>query len=126
MNKKKILTADLEIGMVTAEAVYNFSNHLIISSNTTLTPDIIDKLKYYSIKSVKILLPDDNMETSQNGGNLTYFQKIQLSQEFKIFETEFNSCVNDFKGELNDLVVKNGEGIINNMLEHVDSIFNLL
>ncbi len=126
MNKKKILTADLEIGMVTAEAVYNFSNHLIISSNTTLTPDIIDKLKYYSIKSVKILLPDDNMETSQNGGNLTYFQKIQHSQEFKIFETEFNSCVNDFKGELNDLVVKNGEGIINNMLEHVDSIFNLL
>ena len=119
MNKKKILTADLEIGMVTAEAVYNFSNHLIISSNTTLTPDIIDKLKYYSIKSVKILLPDDNMETSQNGGNITYFQKIQHSQEFKIFETEFNSCVNDFKGELNDLVVKNGEGIINNMLEHV-------
>lgn len=127
MEKKKILTDNLEIGMVTAEAVYNFSNHLIISSNTTLTPDIINKLKYYSIKSVKILFPEDNREIPQNdredGKDLTYFEKIQVSKEFKVFETEFNSCVNDFKGELNDLVVKNGEGIIDNMLGHVDSIF---
>jgi len=58
MKKKKILTANLEKGMVTAEAVYNFSNHLIISSNTTLTTDIIEKLKYYSVGSVKILVPE--------------------------------------------------------------------
>ncbi len=36
MKIKKILTANLKIGMVTAEAVYNSSNHLVIASNTTL------------------------------------------------------------------------------------------
>lgn len=129
MDKKKILTANLEIGMVTAEAVYNFSNHLIISSNTTLTPDIIDKLKYYSIKSVKVFVPEQNMDAVQpdlqeSSRNLTYFEKIQSSEEFRVFENEFNSCVNDFKGELNDLVAKSGDGIIENMLGHVDQIFN--
>lgn len=128
MNKKKILTTNLEIGMVTAEAVYNFSNHLIISSNTTLTPDIIDKLKYYSVKSVKILVPEDSdanfgASPEENGSSLTYFEKIQASNEFKIFENEFNSCVNSFKSELNDFVVKNSDGVIDNMLKHVDQIF---
>ena len=98
MNKKKILTANLEIGMVTAEAVYNFSNHLIISSNTTLTPDIIDKLKYYSVKSVKILVPAENEDAAlpvlnEDVKDLTYFEKIQVSEEFKVFESEFNTCV---------------------------------
>ncbi|MCI8746829.1 MAG: HD-GYP domain-containing protein [Lachnospiraceae bacterium] len=129
MNKKKILTANLEIGMVTAEAVYNFSNHLIISSNTTLTPDIIDKLKYYSVKSVKIFIPVEYENTGpqipeEYVKDLTYFEKIQVSEEFKVFESEFNTCVNDFKDELNDLVAKNGDGIIENMLGHVDQIFN--
>lgn len=129
MNKKKILTANLEIGMVTAEAVYNFSNHLIISSNTTLTPDIIDKLKYYSVKSVKILVPAENEDAAlpvlnEDVKDLTYFEKIQVSEEFKVFESEFNTCVNDFKDELNDLVAKNADGIIENMLGHVDQIFS--
>ena len=129
MNKKKILTANLEIGMVTAEAVYNFSNHLIISSNTTLTPDIIDKLKYYSVKSVKILVPVENEDAvlpvlKEDIKDLTYFEKIQVSEEFKVFESEFNTCVNDFKDELNDLVAKNADGIIENMLGHVDQIFS--
>lgn len=97
MNKKKILTANLEIGMVTAEAVYNFSNHLIISSNTTLTPDIIDKLKYYSVKSVKIFIPVEYENTGpqvpeEYVKDLTYFEKIQVSEEFKVFESEFNTC----------------------------------
>lgn len=129
MKKKKILTANLEIGMVTAEAVYNFSNHLIISSNTTLTPDIIDKLKYYSVKSVKIIVPEENEcdilpFSEEDSGDLTYFEKIQVSEEFRIFESEFNSCVNDFKGELNAFVAKNSEGIIDDMLRHVDQIFS--
>lgn len=137
MKKRKILTANLETGMVTAEAVYNFSNHLIISSNTILTEDIIEKLKYYSVRSVKILTPDDEEQTTdsqaasnnintpdKNTSGQTYFAKIQSSKEFKAFEDEFNSCINDFKAELNDLVIKNSDGIVENMLKHIDSIFN--
>ena len=93
MKIKKILTANLKIGMVTAEAVYNSSNHLVIASNTTLTPDIIDKLKYYSVRSVKILVPEEGKEIfdgiqflnpqAQNG--MTYYEKIQSSQETRTY-----------------------------------------
>ncbi len=132
MKIKKILTANLKIGMVTAEAVYNSSNHLVIASNTTLTPDIIDKLKYYSVRSVKILVPEEGKEifdgtqflNPQAQNDMTYYEKIQSSQEFKIFEMTFNSCVNEFRSELNDLVVKSNDGIINDMLKHVDTIFS--
>ncbi len=59
MESKKMLTANLKPGMVCSEAAYTSSNHLVIQSHTTLTPDIIDKLKYYAIKSVKIYITED-------------------------------------------------------------------
>ena len=59
MKTIKMRTADLKPGMVSSEAAYTFGNHLIIQSNTTLTPDIIDKLKYYAIKSIKVYIPDN-------------------------------------------------------------------
>ena len=45
MKKKKILTPNLKSGMITAEEVYDFSNRLIISTNTELDNDIIDPPK---------------------------------------------------------------------------------
>ncbi len=120
MEKKKMLTANLRPGMVTAESVYNYSNNLIISSNTTLTSDIIDKLKYYSIRSVKILTGGgDGADAAQP----TYFEKIRETKEFKEFEVEYSACVDDFKIELNDIVVKNDRQIIDAMLSQVDRIF---
>lgn len=59
MKTKKFLTANLKPGMVSAEAAYTYNNHLVIQSNTTLTPDIIDKLKYYAVKAVKIYITED-------------------------------------------------------------------
>ena len=60
MKTKKVLTANLKPGMVSSEAAYTFTNHLVIKSNTTLTEDIIEKLKYYAIKAVKIYVPEEN------------------------------------------------------------------
>ena len=66
MKTKKILTANLTPGMVTAESAYTYTNHLVIQSNTVLTDEIIDKLKYYAVKSVKILVEEDSDEASNN------------------------------------------------------------
>ena len=49
MKTKKVFTTNLVPGMVIAEAAYTGDNHLVIQSNTEITEDIIDKLKYYSI-----------------------------------------------------------------------------
>ena len=101
MDTKKVLTANLKPGMVSSEAAYTYSNHLVIQSNTTLTPDIIDKLKYYAVKSIKIYMaedgpyiatqdsPDNSPETNEiEDGAIgsTYFERIQESDEYKEFK----------------------------------------
>ena len=65
MKTKKVFTANLVPGMVIAEAAYTSDNHLVIQSNTEITEDIIDKLKYYSIKTVRIYLNEPN-ETNKS------------------------------------------------------------
>ena len=127
MKTKKVLTANLKPGMVAAEAAYTFTNHLVIQSNTTLTDDIIDKLKYYAVKSVKIF---ENDETADSGNSApatatetpTYFERIQESEEFKEFSNEFDESLDTFKTQLNDIVVKNSDGIVDDMLGNITKI----
>ncbi len=138
MKTKKFLTANLKPGMVSAEAAYTYNNHLVIQSNTTLTPDIIDKLKYYAVKAVKIYITEDgepdiaseNKEISLVSppsldiDGSTYFERVQQSEEFSEFKEIFTSSVDNFKEELNDIVVKNGTDTVTEMLHEVDNILS--
>lgn len=135
MKTKKILTANLEPGMVSSEAAYTFTNHLVIQSNTTLTPDIIDKLKYYAIKSIKVYITDEDFDmtaqdtapTTSSGLNFdgtTYFERIQQSENFKEFRDIFTNSVENFKIELNDIITKNDTSIVNDMLQEVNTILS--
>ncbi len=127
MKTKKVLTANLKPGMILSEAAYTYTNHLIIPSNTELDEDLIEKMKYYAIKSIRIFLPDDEDETSDDlsesiSAELSYYERIQHSKEFKAFSKEFDSSVELFKTELNNMVVQNSDGIVDTMLEHVHTI----
>lgn len=55
---KKLLTATLKPGMIVAEDTYTEQNRLVMQKDTILTAEIIQKLRYYSVKSVIILIPD--------------------------------------------------------------------
>ena len=116
MDTKKILTANLKPGMVSSEAAYTFSNHLVIQSNTTLTPDIIDKLKYYAVKSIKIYMSEDGPyiakqpeelsktdNSEKPSGDSTYFERIQQSNEFKEFKEIFNLLSHHRNANKNDM-----------------------
>lgn len=138
MKTKKVLTANLKPGMVSCEAAYTSSNHLVIQSNTTLTPDIIDKLKYYAIRSVKVYIPDVEEPVSDaalgtpeiegadvNIEGLTYFERVQQSDQFKEFKESVTQSVNNFKSQLNDIVTKtNVSDICDDMLHEVDVIIS--
>lgn len=140
MKTKKVLTANLKPGMVSSESAYTYSNHLVIQSNTTLTPDIIDKLKYYAVKAIKIYVTEDGLPDSpgflSNESELlsvpgtpdldspTYFEKIQKTEEFIEFKKCFTESVEDFKKELNDFVIKNDINIVDNMLSEVNHILS--
>lgn len=141
MKTKKVLTSNLKPGMVSSEAAYTYTNHLVIQSNTTLTPEIIDKLKYYAVKSVRVYIPDEDA-SKEKGKNTptdtpqekapvshgpsfdgpTYFERVQQTEQFVEFKDNFTSSISSFKDELNDIVAKNATDVTDNMLHEVDSI----
>lgn len=137
MKTKKMLTANLKPGMVSSEAAYTYSNHLVIQSNTTLTPDIIDKLKYYAIKSIRVYVQEEsetaatavseptlgpNQGLDFNGP--TYFERVQQTEQFVQFKETFTNSVDTFKQQLNDIVTINSSDIVKDMLGEVDGILS--
>lgn len=134
MKSKKVLTAVLKPGMVSAEAAYTYSNHLVIQSNTTLTPEIIDKLKYYAVKSVKVYVNENGTpdikeqtesapETNTTASDApTYFERVQQSEEFIDFKNAFTSTIDIFKQQLDDIASSNSPAIVKEMLNEVHSI----
>lgn len=138
MKIKKVLTANLKPGMVSADAAYTFTNHLVIQSNTTLTPDIIDKLKYYAVKSVKVYVTEDAPDTetilketkvSEQNFNLdfdgpTYFERVQQTEHFIEFKENFTTSVNTFEEQLNDIAKNDSKEVVSDMLHEVHSILS--
>lgn len=123
MKIKRMFTANLIPGMVVAEPAYTSDNHLVIQSNTELTEDIIDKLKYYAIKKVYIYENETSKEVPKETKiEPTYFERIEQSEDFKKFQTEFNSCIKGFRQTLNDIIVKSSDGLIDEMLSEIGSI----
>ncbi len=138
MKQKKMLTANLKPGMISAENAYTYTNHLVIQSNTTLTADIIDKLKYYAVKSIKVYVSDENEEPiSDSATDLsvnsasglgedgsTYFDRVQQTKQFIEFKETFGKSVENFKSQLNDIVLKSSSEVVDDMLREVDNILS--
>lgn len=156
MKIKKVLTANLKPGMVSSEAAYTYTNHLVIQSNTVLTEEIIEKLKYYAVKAVKVYVQEESENTSgtvnskqsnvletvegvsaqvlpegetdtvsaavEQLAGPTYFERVQQSEEFRVFESEFTDCVGGFRQSLNDIVTKSTDGLVDSMLGDVDAL----
>ena len=52
----------------------------------------------------------------------TYFERVQQSEEFRVFESEFTDCVGGFRQSLNDIVTKSTDGLVDSMLGDVDAL----
>lgn len=131
---KRVLLSSLVPGMITAEDVYSYNNQLIVAKNTPLTDNIITRLEFFSIMSIRIddsqpvtdadnsqapvdntpaepsnsqtSSPDSDSVSDDNSG-LTYSQRIKLSKEYQKFKANFEQTLGEFKSSINDIVEKN-------------------
>lgn len=133
---KRVLSSSLVPGMVTAEDVYSYNNQLIVAKNTPLTDNVITRLEFFSIMSIRI---DDSVpiqdvsgeETSSSDASgqespsensnansdsstpkkpdseMTFSERIKESAEYKQFKASFEQSIGDFKNSINDIVEKN-------------------
>ena len=124
MKTKKMFTTNLIPGMVISEPAYTANNHLVIHSNTEITEDIIDKLKYYSIKTVRIYVNEANESGKSEPEKIgpTYFERIEQSDDFQKFQTEFNACLEGFQKTLNDMIIKSSDGLVDDMLSEIGNV----
>lgn len=122
---KRVGTANLVPGMITAEDVYNYNNQLIIPKGLVLTDKSIAKLDYYSILSVRIdderaKTDDDSLEYSRS-----YSERIKASPEFARFRAEFDQDVDNFKRAINELVVKGSPLDVDKLMNHTLNILDI-
>ena len=79
---KAVARMELKPGMVIAEDILNYKNEIIVTANTKITPNIIEKLARQSIMVVQVKEEIDFATT--------HFEKVRLSEGFKNFESTYN------------------------------------
>lgn len=120
---RRVNTADLVPGMVTAEDVLSYSNQLILPKGLILTDKTITKLAFYSILQVRI---EDNAAplSSLTDFDFSYMEKIKKSAEFIQFKQEFESDVNSFKDAINDVVEKGASLDVSKLMNYTLNILD--
>lgn len=93
---KMIAVMALKPGMVLAYDVLNYKNELLFPANTTLDELAIAKLSRHSIMCVEIKEAEDFATT--------HFEKIRVSEKFKIFEKTYNENMPKYKAIIDDVI----------------------
>jgi putative nucleotidyltransferase with HDIG domain len=137
---KRVKVSELVPGLITAEDVYSFNNQLIVEKSTILTDEIITRLEYYSVLSIRVeedvddtgfsdvtldnkastLVADSFKDTESN---LTYSQRIKATKQYIEFQKSFTNNTEALQGYLHDIIEKNS---INTevMLQSVTSLIS--
>lgn len=140
---------DLLPKMVTAEPVRTKNGQLIVNQGVTLTKQLIAKIQFYNIESVKVedfakdssantaekevdffthnsLLHYEQKSTPQSKGAVaepSYSQKVKKSAEFQQFQVNFSFGANDLKSIFDDIIA--GKPLdTQNMLNKVLTLVN--
>lgn len=135
---RRVNTADLVPGMVTAEDVYTFNNQLILQKGLVLTDKTITKLELYSIINVRIEDPSGNDSDEDDefiipeelyadilpgiDEKSTYSERIKKSPQFIEFKERFEAEIPKFQN-LIDSIAKEGDPVdLNAVIGCVDHI----
>ncbi|MGN0377696.1 MAG: HD-GYP domain-containing protein [Suilimivivens sp.] len=102
---RRVNTADLVPGMITAEDVLSYNNQLILPKGLILTDKTITKLAFYSILQVRVEDATTDIASSADT-EPSYSERIRKSPEFIQFKKEFEADVDSFKNVVNDVVEK--------------------
>lgn len=120
---RRVNTADLIPGMVTAEDVLSYNNQLILPKGLILNDATITKLAFYSILQVRVEDATEDVIDSIDT-EPSYTEKIRKSPEFIKFKKEFESDVDSFKNVINDVVDKGTPLDIDKLMNHTLNILD--
>lgn len=119
-SEKTIFIFEADDSMVISQDIVNPDGKLIAANGQKLTYDLINIMTANHILEISIYEKGEAplMEEKE----LTYFDKIQQSPEFKQFSEEYNSTVTNLKGNLNDIVFRNQEINTDTLIQDTNNI----
>ena len=121
---KRVSTADLVPGMITAEDVYTYNNQLILPRGLVLTDRTITKLEFYSIINVRVEddMSEEYLASPEAPENLSYSEKIKKSPQFIEFKARFDEEIPKFKNMLDSVAGRNSDLDLNSLLDCINEI----
>lgn len=125
---RKLKTAELMPGMIVAEDIYTYNNKRILTKGIELTDNLITRLEFYSILSVKVEdevppAPSDSPEKPATD-EPTHSQKLRASRNYIEFKVHFDRSVESLRKKLEKLADGNVELNVNNMLDSTLALIN--
>ncbi len=109
-SEKRIFVFDAEPGMTLARNVINSDGHLIAPAGSVIDIDLMAKISGYHILEVHVtdepIKPTPKHETPAPTvtDEPTYFDKIRKTEDFQVFQTDYNDTVSDLKNNLHNIV----------------------
>ncbi|NLG03207.1 MAG: HD-GYP domain-containing protein [Clostridia bacterium] len=107
---KRVRTADLTPGMITAEDVYSYNDQMILPKDTTLTDKMITRLEFYSVLAIKIKEKTNEVDEESVfsiSDDSSYSQKVKASKQFQSFEKSFLEEASSYRNTIHEIVEKN-------------------
>lgn len=125
IHTKTVFIFDADDGMTLSKDVLNSDGSLIAASGTKLDMDMIAKISANHILEIEIIDKDytEPVRPVEND-NSTYYEKVRNSKEFKAFCKEYNEGISDLKSQLNDIVNRNADVDVDELLTYPLSLMN--
>ena len=105
MEVKRIGINDAVAGMLIAEDVLNDAGQLIFPAEARLTDKAIARMRFHSISFLKVY---EENEISTTVDELSYFEKLRDSEEYKEFNDKFVSVAESFEKEMMRVIKQGG------------------
>lgn len=128
--ENRMFVFEAQSGMVLSRDVIAPDGFLVATAGTRIDIDMIAKISSHHVLEIFVYKeivsqPAKPLPTKvQPDSKTTYFEKIRQSEDFKQFQEQYDSTVDDLKDHLNDIVVRSTEIDTSMLLERTESIMS--
>ena len=124
--EKTVFVFDATEGMVLSKDVINSDGRLIAPASTVLTLDIISRISGYNILEISVYekrkeAPHENVAYKEQ---MTYYEKVKDSDNFKNFSKTFLEGTNELESNLKNIVLNNSQIDTDSLLNNTSKILS--
>jgi putative nucleotidyltransferase with HDIG domain len=106
---KRLPTSQLVPGMIASQDVLSIDHQMIFPKDTVLTDKLISKLEMYAVVTVYVKTDEPLTDTIDRmiPTEPSYSTWIKSTEEFKVFQVNYETEVDSFKKAMNEVVSRN-------------------